>query len=340
MTFSIGDLKFCDSAQFMPDSLETLAENLKTSNEDRYHNFNCMKQNFNQEEINLICQKGVYPYEYIDNVEKFKDTELPPIKAFYSKLRLSGISKEAYKHAQDVYQKFKCKTFQDYHDLYLKADVLLLADVFENFRKTSIENYTLDPSNFITAASYAWSCMLLKPGVELDLITDPKILDIFERSKRGGLTFVGSKRYVEANNQYMVGYDPKTKSTYLMYLDANNLYGWSMVQHLPYKDIKLDTEITIEQILETADDADIGFVVEVDLHFPKEIHERLKQFPPCPETRVPSETWFSEYQKNLKLKTRSKSTCQKLIPHLFPHNNYCIHYRLLKYAVKELGVVI
>jgi hypothetical protein len=100
MTFSIGDLKFCDSAQFMPDSLETLAENLKTTNQDRYQNFNCMKQNFNQEEMELICQKGVYPYEYIDDVEKFKDTELPPIKAFYSKLRLSGISQESYKHAK------------------------------------------------------------------------------------------------------------------------------------------------------------------------------------------------------------------------------------------------
>ncbi len=80
--------------------------------------------------------------------------------------------------------------------------------------------------------------MLLKTGVELELITDPKILYIFERSKRGGLTFVGSKRYVKATNKHVAGYDPKTKSTYLLYLDANNLYGWAMVQALPYKDIK------------------------------------------------------------------------------------------------------
>jgi hypothetical protein len=87
--------------------------------------------------------------------------------------------------------------------------------------------------------------MLLKTGIELELITDPKILDIVERSKRGGLTFVGSKRYAKANNKYVVGYDPKTKSSYLMYLDANNLYGWSMGQALPYKDIKFNTKITI-----------------------------------------------------------------------------------------------
>jgi hypothetical protein len=130
-------------------------------------------------------------------------------------------------------------------------------------------------------------------GIELELITDPKILDIFERSKRGGLTFVGSKRYAKANNKYTVGYNPKTKSSYLMYLDTNNLYGWSMIQALPYKDIKFNTEITLEDILRTADDAETGYTVEVDLSFPTEIHERLKQLPPCPETKVPDEAWFS-----------------------------------------------
>ena len=79
--------------------------------------------------------------------------------------------------------------------------------------------------------------MLYKTGIELELITDPNILDISERSKRGGLTFVGSKRYVKANNKYVVGYDPAATSTYLMYLDANNLYGWSMVEDLPFRDI-------------------------------------------------------------------------------------------------------
>jgi hypothetical protein len=94
-----------------------------------------MKQHFNHEELQLICQKGVYPYDYMDDVEQFKDTELPPIKACNSKLRLSGISKEAYNHAQNVYHKFKCKNFQNCHDLYIKVDVLLLSDVFENLGK-------------------------------------------------------------------------------------------------------------------------------------------------------------------------------------------------------------
>ena len=103
--------------------------------------------------------------------------------------------------------------------------------------------------------------MLLKTGVELELISDPKVLDIFEKSQRGGLALVCSKRYVKANNQHIAGYDPKIKSTYLLYLDANSLYGWAMVQALPYKDIKFSNETTLETILETADDASTEYMV-------------------------------------------------------------------------------
>ncbi len=103
--------------------------------------------------------------------------------------------------------------------------------------------------------------MLLKTGVELELISDPKILDIFEKSKRGGLTFAGSKRYAKANNQHIAGYDPKLKSTYLLYLDANNLYGWAMVRAVPYKDSKFSNETTLETILETDDNATTGYMV-------------------------------------------------------------------------------
>ena len=181
--------------------------------------------------------------------------------------------------------------------------------------------------------------MLLKTGVELELITDPKILDIFERSKRGGLTFVGSKRYAKANNKHIAGYDPNTKSAYLLYLDANNLYGWAMVQALPYKNIKLSNDTKLEDILNTTDEAETGYMVEIDLSFKQEIHEKLKQMPPCPESLIPKEEWFSEYQKLVKTETKSNTKCQKLVPHLHEHKNYCIHYRNLKF-IEKLGVTL
>jgi hypothetical protein len=339
MTFSIGDLKFKDSFQFMAEGLETLAKALKQEKGDVFEKYTNMKQHFNEEDMKIICQKGIYPYEWMDDKEKFKQEHLPARREFKSKLKLAGVTNTEYKHAQRVWKHFKCKTFQDYHDLYLKCDVLLLADIFENFRKTSIEHYKLDPANFITAASYAWSAMLLKTGVELELISDPKILDIFERSKRGGLTFVGSKRYAKANNQHVAGYDPNTQSTYLLYLDANNLYGWAMVQSLPRKDLKFANETSIETILNTADDAETGYMVEIDIKFKREIHESLKQMPPCPESLTPKEAWFSDYQKQLQLQTKSNTKCAKLVPHLREHLNYCIHYRNLKF-IEKLGVTL
>ena len=123
----------------------------------------------------------------------------------------------------------------DYHSIYLKTDVLLLAGVFENFRKTCSDYYQLDPANYMSAPSLAWDAMLLLTDIKLELITDTKMLDMAERQKRGGLCFVGSERYVKANNPYVADYKPEEPNNYLMYWDANHLCGWAMSQHLPYE---------------------------------------------------------------------------------------------------------
>ncbi len=153
MTFSNGDLTFKYSFQFMAAGLGNLVEALISQGKYRFEHFHNMKKHFTIPEMELICKKGVYPYEWVDDNEKFKQEGLPPVKAFYSKLRLSGISKAEYKHAQNVYKTFNCKTFQDYHDLYLKTDVLVAADIFENFGTSIIAHDQLEPANFITAAS-------------------------------------------------------------------------------------------------------------------------------------------------------------------------------------------
>ena len=161
----------------------------------------------------------------------------------------------------------------------------------------SLNYYKLDPANYLTAASLAWDAALLQTKIGLDLITDQAILTMIEKSKRGGLTFVGAKRYAKANNKHMgENYDPKKESSYIAYVDANNLYGWAMVQPLPYKDIKfvscptsgtisepcsatlrtssesnpatLQTvwsETFLNTILQTPDDAETSYFAEVDL---------------------------------------------------------------------------
>ena len=194
--------------------------------------------------------------------------------------------------------------------------------------------------------------MLLKTGIKLDLITDLKMLNMIEKQKRGGLCFVGSKRHVQANNKYLENFDITKPSNYLLYWDANNLYGWAMSQYLPYKDLKFidDEDIDLSKILNTPDDHNHGYIVECDLTFPKHLHDKFKEFPPCPETLTPDMSWFSDFQKMVGKTTgiikENKSThvdkyngSDKLIPHLFEHKNYVIHYRNLKF-VKELGVEI
>ena len=131
MAFMIDrNLIFIDSFQFMNQSLSNLANNLPK--DVFYHT----KNEFGSNNLELITKKGIYPYDYMDDFNKFKEEGLPSIEKKYSKLTGEDISDSDYNHAKNVWKKFKCKTMVDYHDLYLKCDVLILADVFENFRKT------------------------------------------------------------------------------------------------------------------------------------------------------------------------------------------------------------
>ena len=178
----------------------------------------------------LLLRKGVYPYEYMDSWERFNETSLPPKKDFYSELILEDISEKDYNHAQKVFEEY-CTDMGDYHDLYVQTDTLLLADVFEKFRDKCIEIYGLDPSYFLSAPGLAWQACLKKTEVKLELLTDINILMI-EKGIRGGMC-QSTHRYAKANNKYMKNYDKNIESSYLTYLDANNLYGWAMSQKLP-----------------------------------------------------------------------------------------------------------
>ena len=165
-------------------------------------------------EYNLLTRKGVYPYEYMDSWDRFEETSLPPINKFFSKLNGSGISEEDYEHANRIWDKFSIRNLGEYHDLYLRTDVILLANVFEEIRNTCMKHYGLDPANFYTSPGLAWKACLKKTGIELELLKDPNMLLMFERGIRGGIT-QSIHRYVEANNEYMDKFDPEKPSSYI-----------------------------------------------------------------------------------------------------------------------------
>ena len=304
---------FKDSLKFMSSSLGALVNNLP---KDAFINLN---KYYTPEEAELIKQKGFYPYEYMDTEEKFNDTKLPPGEAFYSKLSGRGIKEKDYKHACNVWNTFKMKTFKDYHELYNETDVLLLADVFENFRDLCLKIYGLDPVYYFTAPGLAWDACLKMTDIELELLSDPNMLLMFEKGIRGGISII-SNRYGEANNKYMGNSFNKNKpSKSLMYLDANNLYGCAMSMKLPTHGFKWLTGGEMEklynnQVIQVWEKNPC--ILEVDLEYPENLHDLHNDYPFCPE------------------RVECKNGVEKLIPNLRNKTKYVIHYKNLIQCLK------
>ena len=222
------ELRFIDTFKSMSSSLDSLTKNLARGGKKLFG-----FEDYSELQYGLLTRKGVYPYEYIDPWDRFEETQLPPISAFYSNLNMSSIREEDSQHAQRVWKEFGIHNLRDYHDLYLRTDVILLANVFEAFRDTCLKHYKLDPAHFYTSPGLAWKACLKCTGIRLELLTDPDMLLMFEQEIIGGIT-QGVRKYASANNKYIGDkFNPNKDATYLQYLDTNKLYGWAMSQPLP-----------------------------------------------------------------------------------------------------------
>jgi hypothetical protein len=208
--------------------LEKLAQNLSLEN------FQTVRSFFTEsDQFELVTRKGVLPYDYLNSWERLDETALPPQIKFDNKLTNKKCSNQDYEHAKKVWEKFDCVNLWEYLKIYLITDVLLLTDVFENFRKVCYRIYRLDPCHYYTAPGLAWDAMLKYTNIKLELLTDINIYNFIKGGIRGGITQC-SHRHSIANNKYMKDYDSTKPSNYLIYLDVNNLYGWAMSQPLPY----------------------------------------------------------------------------------------------------------
>ena len=327
MAFMLGNhLVFLDSFQFMGSSLDNLVKNLPDEA------FKYTKHEFKKEQFNLMKQKGVYPYDYMDSFDKFNDTTLPKKDDFFSILNNEHITDQQYALAKNVWETFNLKTMGDYHDLYLKSDILLLADVFENFRKTCIQYYKLDPCHYFTSPGLSWDAMLKMTDIKLELITDIDMYQFIEKGMRGGTSYIAN-RYGKANNKYMKNYDEKAPSKYIMYLDANNLYGWAMSQYLPTGNFKWLSQKQIEKtnLGEYTENSKKGLILEVDLEYPQELHDLHNDYPLGPEKVKVAKDMLSDYCKKIADKFNiSSGLVHKLIPTLNDKEKYIIHYRNLQ----------
>ena len=327
MAFMLGNhLVFLDSFQFMSSSLDNLVKNLPDEA------FKYTKHEFKKEQFNLMKQKGIYPYDHMDSFDRFNETQLPEKQDFYSILNNEHISDEQYKHAQNVWDTFNLKTMGDYHDLYLKSDILLLADVFENFRKTCLQYYELDPCHYFTSPGLSWDAMLKMTDIKLELMVDIDMFQFIEKGMRGGTSYIAN-RYGKANNKYMKNYDEKAPTKYIMYLDANNLYGWAMSQYLPTGNFKWLSQNQIEKtnLGKYTENSKKGLILEVDLEYPQELHNLHNDFPLGPEKIKVAKDMLSDYSKTIADKFKiSSGLVHKLIPTLNDKEKYILHYRNLQ----------
>ena len=276
--------------------------------------------NNNLNEFILLLRKGVYPYEYMDSWERFNETSLPSKEDFYSNLNMEDIDDIDYRHGNNVFKGFKLDNLGDYHDLYIISDTLLLADVFENFRDMFIKVYILDPAHFVSLPGLPWQACLKKTNIELELLTDYDMLLMVEEGIRGGIC-QSIHRYAKANNKYMKNYNNNEESSNIQYLDPNNLYGWAMSKKLPVNGFKwLDGDKIIEMnedfIKSYDENNDKGYIFEVDVKYPKRLHELHSDLP-----------FLSE---RMKVNKRNKLVCN-----LFNKKKYVTHINSLKQALNH-----
>ena len=273
--------------------------------------------NGNLNKFVLLLRKGVYPYEDVDNKEKSDETSLPSKEAFYSNLDLEDISDEDYAHAQKVWDVFEINNRGEYHDLYVQSDTLLLADVFENFRNMCLDIHELDRVYFVPASGLAWQACLKKTEVKLELLTDYDMILMIEKGIRGGIC-QATHRYAKAINKYIKNYDKSIESSYIEYLDANNLYGWAMSQKLPPNGFKWVEDLLQfnEDLIKKYENSYIRYFFEVDVEYPKTLFDDNKDLP-----------FLTERKKVEKV--------EKLICNIEDKEKYVIHIRALKQALNH-----
>ena len=234
--------KYCDSflkyANFKDDLIEYKLLSCNKSYQQKFGEKSkesflntCKFSKHHKNKFIFSLRKGIYPYEYMDNWEKFNEALLPEKEDFYSHFNMEHITDADCAHAKRVCKDFEIKNLGIYHDFHVQSNTLLLADVFGNFRNMCLEIYKVDPAKLLLALGLAWQAALKKTKVRLDLLTNIDMLLIVKEGIKGGICR-SIYRYAKANNKYMKDYDKNKDSSYLQNWDVKTLCGWEISQKL------------------------------------------------------------------------------------------------------------
>ena len=349
-----------DSLQIMSSSLDTLLKNLP--HDQKYYQLDYIKTaykhiNMNDEGmLDLLLGKGVFPYSYFDSPAKLRETSLPSKDLWYDCLKQDDIKQEDYDKACRVWNTLKCETFKDYHDFYLNMDVLGLADVLQAQRMKLHKTHKLDICHYCSFPSFSYDAWLVdrKDQKPLETLQEQEQYEFFESQKRGGFT-CSMKRRSKANNKHtrhaaklLTDKDAKMDEgkegdKWILYTDANNLYGWAMCKKLPYADFKWvkskgaqghTVEETEEMIVNYDPESDTGYVIEVDLEYPSELHDKHWDFPLAPYNRPVKTEELSDYQKNV-LGEEKHAETSKLIADFKDRVKQGYHIEYLQFLIKH-----
>jgi len=256
---------FLDSYCHLPFSLSQLVYDYVT--DYRFKKFLPLNGNYKHKEA--------YPYEWFDDYSKFDEKEFPPKEAFYNRLNNKEIGYDEYHEIKLMY-KLHCKTFKDYHDIYLRGDTVLLAEVFEKYRELSMESYGIDPAWYVSGPSFFYNAMLKMTGAKLPLIKDEEVYRLIKSNIRGGICGVGEISEATASSDSSI-----------ISLDCVNLYGRAMMDSLPVKILEYSRDTkklgdSLEKFLSKVPN-DIGYIFEVDIESPESLHDLHKAYPLFPE---------------------------------------------------------
>ena len=293
-TIDVNSFQFKDSLSFLNASLDELMNDL-LKNKD--HKFSIIDQlglykKGETEKKALLLRKGVYPYEYATSIKKLKKTKKIPAKEhFFSSLRNSNISDEDYEHSKKVFKIMGCANLVDYTNIYCNLDVGILAEVFIQFRKLVKKNFGLDCCHYISTPQLAFDCMLLRTQVEIELLTDIDKILFIEQNIRGGVSYINT-RHCKAEKS-------GGEEVQLKLIDANNLYGYAQMKPMPLQDFCWLEEQEFEKLdwTEMSDEQTTGYILEVDLEYPKKLHRSHNSFPLAPEQLQITDNMLSPYAK-------------------------------------------